>query len=56
MKYNQNENKVTSPNQLLEDVNADKSLRPTTFSDFVGQEKIVENLKVYILRSIKSFS
>jgi len=44
----QNENKIISPNQLLEDINSDKSLRPTCFNDFVGQEKIIENLKVYI--------
>ena len=44
----QNENKVTSPNQLIEDINSDKSLRPSTFNDFIGQEKIVDNLKVYI--------
>jgi len=44
----QNENDITSPNQLLEDINSDKSLRPTCFNDFVGQEKIIENLKVYI--------
>ena len=44
----QNENKIISPNQQLEDVNSDKSLRPTSFSDFIGQEKIIDNLKVYI--------
>ena len=44
----QDDNKLTSPNQLIEDINTDKSLRPLSFSDFVGQEKIVENLKVYI--------
>ena len=44
----QNENNITSPNQLLEDINSDKSLRPLSFNDFIGQEKIVDNLKVYI--------
>tara|TARA_B100000614_G_scaffold7435_1_gene6922 strand:+ start:7460 stop:8482 length:1023 start_codon:yes stop_codon:yes gene_type:complete len=44
----QDDNKLTSPNQLIEDINTDKSLRPLSFNDFVGQEKIVENLKVYI--------
>ena len=42
------ENKVNSPNQLLEDIHSDKSLRPTSFNDFIGQEKIIDNLKVYI--------
>ena len=45
---NHNENKVTSPDQLLEDINSEKSLRPTSFNDFIGQEKIIDNLKVYI--------
>lgn len=44
----QDDKKLTSPNQLIEDINTDKSLRPLSFNDFVGQEKIVENLKVYI--------
>ena len=44
----QNKNNITSPNQLLEDINSDKSLRPLSFNDFIGQDKIIENLKVYI--------
>ena len=44
----QEDEKITSPDQLIEDINTDKSLRPTTFRDFVGQEKIVANLKIYI--------
>jgi len=40
--------KVTSPNQLIEDIKSDTSLRPNSFKNFVGQEKIVNNLKVYI--------
>ena len=47
------ENKVTAPNQLLEDVHSDKSLRPTSFNDFIGQEKIIDNLKVYIKAATK---
>ena len=43
-----NENKIISPNKLLEDINSEKSLRPTSFNDFIGQEKIIDNLKVYI--------
>ena len=35
-----NENKIISPNKLLEDINSEKSLRPTSFNDFIGQEKI----------------
>ena len=44
----QNENKIISPNQQLEDINSEKSLRPASFSEFIGQEKIIDNLKVYI--------
>ena len=50
----QNENNITSPNQLLEDINSDKSLRPNSFNEFVGQEKIIENLKVYIKAAKKN--
>tara|TARA_B100000945_G_scaffold272897_1_gene235570 strand:+ start:66 stop:1094 length:1029 start_codon:yes stop_codon:yes gene_type:complete len=44
----QEDEKITSPDQLIEDINTDKSLRPMTFKDFVGQEQIVANLKIYI--------
>ena len=44
----QEDEKITSPDQLIEDRSTDKSLRPLTFKDFVGQEQIVANLKVYI--------
>ncbi|MDB4126052.1 Holliday junction branch migration DNA helicase RuvB [Candidatus Marinimicrobia bacterium] len=40
--------KITSPDQLIEDIKSDTSLRPDSFENFVGQEKIVNNLKVYI--------
>jgi len=42
------QNELTSPKKQLEDVQADFSLRPDSFDSFVGQEKIIENLKVYI--------
>ena len=48
-KDNQNiQNEITSPEQQLEDVQAEFSLRPDSFDNFVGQSKIIENLKVYI--------
>ena len=40
--------KINSPNQLIEDIKSETSLRPDSFKNFVGQEKIVNNLKVYI--------
>ena len=48
-KDNQNtQNEITSPDKQLEDVQAELSLRPDSFDNFVGQKKIIENLKVYI--------
>lgn len=48
-KDNQNtQNEITSPGKQLEDVQAELSLRPDSFDNFVGQKKIIENLKVYI--------
>ncbi len=39
---------ITRPEPLEQEVEFDRALRPTSLSDFVGQEKIVENLKVFI--------
>ena len=39
---------ITTPDKLDEDITNEKSLRPYRFSDFVGQRKEVEKLKVYI--------
>ena len=38
---------VTSPDELPTDVN-DNILRPTTLDEYVGQDKIKENLRVFI--------
>ncbi len=40
--------KNTMPVKFNEDIELDKSLRPLSFSEFVGQKKIVDNLKVFI--------
>ncbi len=42
------QSELTSPKKQLEDVKSESSLRPDSFDNFVGQEKIIENLKVYI--------
>ncbi len=43
------ENRILSTSEMGEDrENADNSLRPQTLEDYVGQEKVKENLKVYI--------
>lgn len=39
---------ITRPDQLDQEVELDRTLRPTSLGDFVGQDKIVENLKVFI--------
>ena len=41
-------NNLTSPKKIEEDQKNDKSLRPLSFSDFVGQTDIIDNLKIYI--------
>jgi len=42
------QNELTSPKKQVEDMQSDISLRPDSFDSFVGQEKIIDNLKVYI--------
>ncbi len=41
-------NTITSPDKFDEDVQAELSLRPCQFDEFVGQKETVNNLKVYI--------
>ncbi len=38
----------TSPERLENEIELDQTLRPLRFEDFVGQEKIVDNLKVFL--------
>lgn len=38
----------TSPERLENELELDQTLRPSAFDDFIGQEKIVENLKIFI--------
>jgi holliday junction DNA helicase RuvB len=38
----------TSPDRLEAEAEADQALRPLTFAEFLGQEKIAANLKVFI--------
>lgn len=37
-----------TPEAVTEDVNFEQSVRPCSFDEFIGQDKIKENLKVYI--------
>lgn len=38
----------TDPKKLLDDIDVDQSVRPSAFAEFIGQPKVVENLKLYI--------
>ncbi len=42
------ESKLTTPQPTEEDIVAEKSLRPSRLTEFIGQEGVVANLKVYI--------
>lgn len=42
------ESQLTTPEPIEEDYAADRSLRPSALEDFVGQDEIVANLRVYI--------
>ncbi|HTP13380.1 MAG TPA: Holliday junction branch migration DNA helicase RuvB [Bacteroidota bacterium] len=39
---------ITTPDRLEQEVEFDRTLRPNSLGEFVGQEKIVENLRVFI--------
>lgn len=42
------ESRLTGGGEMAEDIEAEKSLRPRTLDEYVGQEKIKENLKIFI--------
>jgi len=43
------ENQITSPElENLEEDNLEKSLRPKMLSEYIGQTKVKENMKIYI--------
>ncbi len=42
------ENRIVSTSFSVEDSDIDVSLRPKTLDDYIGQQKVKENLKVYI--------
>ena len=43
-----NNDSATNPNKIKEEVTEEFSLRPQNFKDFIGQNEIISNLKVYI--------
>ena len=42
------ENRIMTTSYTRDDSNTEPSLRPKTLSDYIGQEKVKENLKIYI--------
>ena len=42
------ENRMMEPGYTPEDQAVENPLRPRTFSEYVGQDKVKENLKIYI--------
>src|SRR5680860_594828 len=47
------ENRLISPKEKIEDDNLENSLRPRSFQDYVGQERIKKNLDIAILAAKK---
>ena len=47
-----NEN-IINPTSQDDDFNLDQSLRPSSFNEFIGQNEVIENLKLYIDASQK---
>lgn len=48
-----NQNKITDPKEKAEDRNFDLTLRPKTLSDFVGQDKLKQNLDIFMAAAKK---
>ena len=42
------ENRIVSTEYTPQDTETDITLRPQTFGDYIGQNKVKENLKIYI--------
>lgn len=42
------ENRVVEPDEIPEDLETDNPLRPLTMSEYIGQDKVKENLSIFI--------
>ena len=42
------EDRILDPSEITEDTENDNPLRPQTLDEYIGQEKVKENLKVFI--------
>jgi len=38
----------SDPQKLIEDIEVEQSVRPSAFSEFIGQHKVIDNLNLYI--------
>lgn len=47
-----NEERIMATEYTSEDVDIETSLRPRVFEDYIGQEKVKENLKIYIKAAV----
>jgi holliday junction DNA helicase RuvB len=47
-----NQDRLTIPESLPPDAELDHSLRPTTLEEFIGQERLVTNLRIFIQAAI----
>ena len=48
MDFENNENRIITPDYTETDKDIENSLRPKTLNEYIGQEKVKENLKIYI--------
>lgn len=48
MDFENNENRIITPDYTETDRDIENSLRPKTLNEYIGQEKVKENLKIYI--------
>ena len=53
MKTPKRDSDYTTPERLENDSEFDQTLRPSAFDDFVGQQKIVDNLRIFIAAAKK---
>ena len=42
------ENRIVAPDYVPEDADLETSLRPRVLTDYIGQEKVRKNLRIYI--------
>ena len=55
MKMNKEMDTVLSPVRTKEDLQFEDSLRPRTFDEFIGQETIKKNLKIFLQIQLLQF-